>query len=73
MGGRPLNYQSLAKILEEILDGGNKMMYHCHNCDATFTEMEQTDFQHKHGQCPYCHSDDVTEIDIDKEEDPCQQ
>lgn len=48
-------------------------MYHCHNCDSTFHETDQTNSQYKRNECPYCHSDDVTEIDIDKEVDPCQQ
>lgn len=39
-----------------------KMMYQCHNCDAIFHETDQTECQRKHGQCPYCHSDDVTEV-----------
>ena len=40
-------------------DYNDAWLLRCHNCDACFTEMEQTDFQHKHGECPYCHSDDV--------------
>ena len=54
----------MEKVLEEISDGGNKVMYRCNNCDSTFHETDQTEQQRKRGECPYCYSDDVTELGI---------
>ena len=64
----------LLTLERDARDIGRYDMYQCHNCDAIFHETDQTECQRKHGQCPYCHSDDVTEVGTyDKEVVPCQE
>jgi len=39
----------------------------CENCGARFTQMEQTNQEHRNGQCPACGGEDI------KEEELCKQ
>ena len=36
------------------------MNYKCNHCGNEFHEHDQTDFDHKHGICPYCGMDALT-------------
>jgi len=39
------------------------MNYLCRDCDAKFSEMEQTKSQYDDGCCPYCGGNDIVDIE----------
>jgi len=45
------------------------MIYECNDCEARFTQMEQTISQHKFGQCPACLSENIREEQVKEDHD----
>ena len=40
-----------------------QMNYLCRDCDAKFSEMEQTKSQYDDGICPYCGGSDLVDLE----------